>query len=417
MAPRAQHPLARVNSQRGAPVPRKDATVRSRRGASSKETNPKEPTVPPPLVPLDHIDEDGNTGLHRAVIQEQYIYIPGASKHAGCRNKAHKTALHLAAERGDFTAIGHLVSLTGELGVRVGTSVKHRGYVLWKPTALMICALLNHDTQLVQDGDEEPKLHGALVALARAESRKQDWAGYTALMCACISGNAHLAMELAAAEAGIQSKGGWSALMLATQFGHLSVAAKLYRREYGLQNAGGWTALMDAAVNGRLEIAHLLAPKERGMYTKKGKTALMLAVCNGHIDIAALLLKEGGKEDASGYSALMYAVTMGHLPLVQLLGPVEGKLYAEKALSLLKSTTTPEIRARYQEAMAGDIQVPLESDTCEVLSSENDTSQCSQPPSLPSECTDPEFLLAGSKYIIPSCDSFTDANGSEAEGQ
>lgn len=402
MAPRPQHPLARVNSQTDPPVSRKDA-VKSRRGAPPRKACPKEPQKPPPPIPLDQIDEDGNTGLHRAVLQEQHIYISDASKHAGCRNKAQKTALHLAAEKGDFTAIGHLLMLPGEVGVRVGTSVKCGRYIMWKPTALMICALLNHNTQLVVNGDEEPKLHEALRELIKVESGKQDWSGYTALMYACIAGNTPLATELVSFEAGIQSKGGWSALMLATQLGQLSIAAKLYRREYGLQNAGGWTALMDAAVNGRLEIAHLLAPKEQGMRTKKGKTALMLAVCNGHIDIATLLLKEAGHEDSFGYSALMYAVQMSHLPLVQLLGPMEGERYAERALGLLKDTTTPEVRTRYQEAMIGNGRNPLESDICEVLLSENDTPQHSQPLSLLSDCNDPEFLHGELKCpITPS---------------
>lgn len=413
MASRAQHPLARVNKKASAPIPRNGTAIRSKHGAASKETRPREPAIAPPEIPLDHIDDDGNTGLHRAVLQEQYIYISGASKYAGCRNKAHRTALHLAAEKGDFTAIGHLVTLTGELGVRVGGPLKHRGYVLWKPTALMICGIFNHSTQMVQDGNSEPKLHDALLALIKAESKKQDYAGYTALMYACISGNIDLAMELVKFEAGFQSKGGWSALMMATQFGHLSIAAKLYRKEYGFQNAGGWTALMDAAVNGRLEIAQLLVQKERGMYTKKGKTALMLAVCNGYIDIAALLLKESGREDNTGYSALMYAVKLGHLPLVQLIGPIEGELYGEKALALLKSTATPEIRTRYQKAITEGTYEPSESDTCEAFSSENNTSQYSQPPPLLSECTDLEFLLAGSKYIISSGDSLIDLNGTE----
>lgn len=272
----------------------------------------------------------------------------------------------------------------------------------------MICALLNHSTQLVQNGEEDIKLHEALKALVKAESRKQDWSGYTALMYACIAGNTHLAMELAPIEAGIRSKGGWSALMLATQLGRLPIAAKLYHREYGLQNAGGWTALMDAAANGCLEIAYLLAPKERGMRTKKGRTALMLAASNGHADIAALLLKEGNYEDSSGYSALMYATQKGHLSLVQLLGPVEGELYAERALRLLKNTVTPEVRARYQEAMARREQGPPERGVCETLPSEDNITQNSPPPSSPSECTELEFLVTGSKYAMAFCEPSTD---------
>ncbi|EFO62708.1 Protein 21.1 [Giardia lamblia P15] len=402
MAPKPQHPLARVKSHSGPSPSKRIAVAKLKRNVTSQETRPKEPPKPPPSIPLDYIDEDGNTGLHRAVLQEQYIYILDASKHAGRRNKAQKTALHLAAEKGDFTAISHLVLLTGETGVRVGASVKCGGYVTWKPTALMICALLNHSAQLVQSGEEDVKLHEALRALVKAESRKQDWSGYTALMYACIAGNTHLAMELAPIEAGIQSKGGWSALMLATQLGRLPIVAKLYRREYGLQNAGGWTALMDAAVNGYLEIAHLLASKERGMCTRKGRTALMLAVSNGHVDIAALLLKEGGHEDSSGYSALMYAVQKGHLALVRLLGPIEGEIYAERALRLLKDTVTPEVRARYQKAIAGCEQGLSERDVCDTLLSEGNTTQNSSPPSSLSECTDPEFLVTGLKYSMTS---------------
>ncbi|ESU36349.1 Ankyrin repeat protein [Giardia duodenalis] len=408
MTPEPQHPLSRVKSYNGPSLSKRIAAIKPKRDAASREARPKEPPKPPPSIPLDHIDEDGNTGLHRAVLQEQYIYISDASKHAGRRNKAQKTALHLAAEKGDFTAISHLVLLTGETGVRVGGSVKYGGYIVWKPTALMICALLNHSTQLVQNGEEDIKLHEALKALVKAESRKQDWSGYTALMYACIAGNTHLAMKLAPIEAGIQSKGGWSALMLATQLGRLPIAAKLYHREYGLQNAGGWTALMDAAANGCLEIAHLLAPKERGMRTKKGRTALMLAASNGHADIAALLLKEGNYEDSSGYSALMYATQKGHLSLVQLLGPVEGELYAERALRLLKNTVTPEVRARYQEAMAGREQGPPERGVCETLPSEDNITQNSPPPSSPSECTELEFLVTGSKYAMAFCEPSTD---------
>lgn len=152
----------------------------------------------------------------------------------------------------------------------------------------MICALLNHSTQLVQNGEEDIKLHEALKALVKAESRKQDWSGYTALMYACIAGNTHLAMELAPIEAGIRSKGGWSALMLATQLGRLPIAAKLLPSR--VRAAECWRLdCPNGRCSQRLPRDSIPSCAERaGMRTKKGRTALMLAASNGHADIAAL---------------------------------------------------------------------------------------------------------------------------------
>lgn len=100
-----------------------------------------------------------------------------------------------------------------------------------------------------------------------------------------------------------------TALMMAAAKGKCkAITHPLLKAEMKKQDVNGYTALMWAVAHNQLKSAKLLLKKEGGMRDKRGRTALMIAARNGHADIVQFLVKqEGGVLDKCGHTALLWA--------------------------------------------------------------------------------------------------------------
>lgn len=141
---------------------------------------------------------------------------------------------------------------------------------------------------------------GECLPYLRADIRKQDIDGETALMKAVEKGCDNFVRELAEDEGGLCTVAGWTALMFAAQRGETSYIPLLLTREVRLQNVKGRTALMIAALNGQESVVEELRMYEGDMVDNDGRTASHYARLGGHNDIVKLL--EEGPNTLDGRS-------------------------------------------------------------------------------------------------------------------
>ena len=123
-----------------------------------------------------------------------------------------------------------------------------------------------------------------------------DIGGRTALIWACLKGNAAAAEALLVARcrANTRDAQGKTALMAAADGGFAAVASLLIlsRADLDVTDAHGSTALMLAAAQGQLEIVELLLGQGAEYLNRDddGRTALMQAACNGHVAVCSALM-------------------------------------------------------------------------------------------------------------------------------
>lgn len=213
------------------------------------------------------------------------------------------TPLHLAALRGDTTAIGLL--LDGGAAVNAGLNTDNAG-ADWRVaglvlkqvkevplstglTPLHLAAAFGHDKAVV------------LLAKNGAAINAANYSGQTPLKYALLFANFQKAVQalvLRGADLTTQDSLGESPFMIAAMAGDIRIVrlALLNGAAVNAASRKGITALHFAADQGHRDIVELLLNSKADPRLREagGRTAYDLAAANGHKEIAALLKKRGG---------------------------------------------------------------------------------------------------------------------------
>jgi len=224
------------------------------------------------------------------------------------RDELGRTALHLAAARGDCVVVGHL-----------------------------------------------------LEAGADAEAKAAD--GLTALYSAAMTGHVDVVRRLleAGAKAEVKASNGWTALLVASRDGYLKVVDALLSSgrcgDLEARDRHGWTALYGAAWRGHASVVRRLleAGANADVKASNGSTALLAALCTCRFDVVDVLLTSSRFEDLEardkhGRTALHYVAAWGHASLVRRLlevgadAEVSDRL-GDSVLEAARSSVRPIIQA------------------------------------------------------------------------
>jgi ankyrin repeat protein len=145
----------------------------------------------------------------------------------------------------------------------------------------------------------EPRIVSLLIA-KRANVGQRSPAGDTALLMACLNGNAVVIQSLLDAGGELNPKQGWTPLQYAAFAGHAGAVQLLLKRgaEKDAVAPNGYTPLMLAARNGKLEAAKALlyADPDVNFRTAGGDTALRIARKRDMAELVELLKRSGAVE-------------------------------------------------------------------------------------------------------------------------
>ncbi|TNJ28464.1 Ankyrin repeat protein 1 [Giardia muris] len=304
------------------------------------------------------IDMNGNTPLHRLVLDGGHADLEAQKRYAGRLNNQGKTALMLAVERDDLDLVRDLAPL------------ESNRFMLGGQTALYLalqhghddCAAILMNYEGVDNRSPHVDEHGVTDLMRAADNadlvgtwcwlpRQRKYAdrnGQTALHRGARRGDYHVCHILVEAEHGMCDKKGRTALMhyaksslLRAEAPNLELIKLLYEKEGNMTDSSGDTALLLAIKAENFHIAEALVPFEgpkpaegtkldsRLKEKPKGYTELMLATEeNDAYRVFCLMQTQAGQFDASGKSALCYAALHGYADLCRLLARKEAGLQA-----------------------------------------------------------------------------------------
>ncbi|EFO61956.1 Protein 21.1 [Giardia lamblia P15] len=293
------------------------------------------------------LDSDGNTLLHRSVLNNKPEDISRYLHLASTYNNNGKTALMLAAERGYDKCVEMLLS-EAKLTTEVGPDVLAE----WKSITALMLASCNGHANCVKLLEEE-------------EAEMCDSSGqHTALMAAALTNRVEVISILLNREGGMQNHQGYTALMLAAQHENIEALNALVHVEAGKVDESNNTALMQAVLTGKTNVAKHLINAEAQVIRKDGNFALQLAIEQNNFDLARELMEQEGHilhstgftdlmtsaffgdlrecshllnqvkcRTNMGMTALMIAARAGHLDVVQLLSKYEMGLFDHNAMT------------------------------------------------------------------------------------
>ncbi len=246
-------------------------------------------------------------GTQRAVGQQIDKFLADGADINGFDGPTGKTALHCAAESGDFTLVKHLIRRGAHINVtdRGGRTPLH-----WAAIS----------------GDSDVVLY--LMRNDPSLQEKQNFKSERALHCAAEKGNLEACMALVNAGCAVDpvTSAGRTPLHLAARWGHTDVVAYLLSKGASLIRItiGGNTALHEAAIGGHVDTAITLI--ERGINKEAQAedriTALLMAVKHGHKEFTRVLLERKCQVNArlsNEDCALHLAVRLGAQDLCELL--------------------------------------------------------------------------------------------------
>lgn len=231
------------------------------------------------------IDKQGNTILHWAarlgntdvIIYLMENFHPNA---VDCKNKDDKTALHEAAQFGQFQS--------SKILLKYGANVNALKRADWTPL-MLVCTKIN--------GNENYKIldlfikEGALV-----NCRNKD--GWTCLHLICREGNVEMLKLLIKSGLNLtaKSKNGRTGLHVAALHGHLKIVNVLLDLNSNINEVDsiGNTPLHEAVLGGRLDICKILIKRGADVSCKNNikLTLLHLASSQGNIEIITFLLRD-----------------------------------------------------------------------------------------------------------------------------
>lgn len=281
-------------------------------------------------------DKQGNTPLHRAVLDQNVQELIKNLSYAGEYNSDGVTALILCAQRNFIEGAKILAPKESR---KLCSANKLALYYALVAGHLEIADIL---TQWESFTDQEPYIDNQKTNLMRSVMEKnilavwywkmhqagmQDTEGRTALIIAAEVNFFTAVRILAPHEAGVKMINGKTAIDIALDHNHLDVATFLIPYEgYKEQGAdfSGRTDLMQAAIkNNRLGVFCFLK-EAKAIENEEGMTALMLAAKHGSCDVLKYLIPlEKYMRSSANKTALMYATEANMLNVIIELAPQE----------------------------------------------------------------------------------------------
>lgn len=228
-------------------------------------------------------------------------------RQAGMTTSSGKTALMIAASRGDMNIVMLLASQ--EANYKDINS--------------------NYATMLaIKNGYRNVALH-----LAAYESVLLQEDGITQLMLHVIGKNTRTPFRELIQDAGKQMQNGLSALMIASLANDLDYSMVLAKKEAGLRSIEGKTAGTMASENGNIQISQFLARYEI-VTGNKGETQLHQAVLARDIHAVESYIHAAREYNKDGYTALGLAAKLNYTDVIKILIPYEAGMRCKISLNL-----------------------------------------------------------------------------------
>lgn len=234
-------------------------------------------------------------------------------RQAGMTTSSGKTALMIAASRGDM----HTVTLLAFQEANYRDI--HRNY------ATMLA---------MQNGYRNIALY-----LAAYESVLLQEDGITPLMLHVIGKNLRIPFRELIQEAGKQMKNGLSALMIAALANDLDYSMVLAKKEAGLYNIEGKTAGTMASEKGNTQVSQFLARYEIVMESD-GETQLHRAVLSRDVREVESYIHAAREYNKHGYTALGMAAKLNYTDIIKVLIPHEAGMRCKISLNLETNNLT-----------------------------------------------------------------------------
>ncbi|XP_056631478.1 ankyrin repeat domain-containing protein 16-like [Diorhabda sublineata] len=232
-----------------------------------------------------HIDKQGNTILHLAARLGNtnvitYLMENFHPKAVNCKNKDDKTALHEAAQFGQFES--------SKILLKYGADVNALKRADWTPLMLVCTKINSNENYKILDLFLKG---GALV-----NCRNKD--GWTCLHLICREGNVEM-LELlvkSGLNLTVKSKNGRTGLHVAALHGHSKIINKLLDLNSNVNEIDsiGNTPLHEAVLGGQLDICRILIKRGADISCKNNLnlTLLHLASSQGNIEMISFILKD-----------------------------------------------------------------------------------------------------------------------------
>lgn len=228
-------------------------------------------------------------------------------RQAGMTTSSGKTALMIAASRGDLRTSTLLVTREANYKDIYG----------------------NYATLLaIKNGHRDVALH-----LAAYESTLLQEDGITQLMLHAIGKNLRIPFRDLMKDAGKQMKNGLSALMIVALANDLDYSMVLAKKEAGLRNIEGKTAGTLAIEKGNTDISQFLARYEIVMGTD-GETQLHQAVLAGDVCAVQSYIHITRVHNKDGYTALGLAAKLNYTDIIKILIPHEAGMRCKVSLEV-----------------------------------------------------------------------------------
>ena len=281
-------------------------------------------------------DKQGNTPLHRAVLDRNLQELSKNLGYAGEYNTDGVTALILCAQTNFIEGAKILASKESR---KLCSANKLALYYALVKGNLEIAEIL---TQWESFTDQEPYIDNHKTNLMRSvmernilavwywkmyQAGMQDTEGRTALIIAAEVDFFNAVRVLAPHEARVKMTNGKTAIDIALDHNHLDIATFLIPYEGTKEDEldfNGRTSLMQAAIkNNRLGVFCFLK-EAKAIDNEEGMTALMLAAKHGSCDVLKYLIPhEKYMRSSTGKTALMYATEANMLDVIVDLIPYE----------------------------------------------------------------------------------------------
>ena len=170
-----------------------------------------------------------------------------------------------------------------------------------------------------------------------------DYNQYTALHCACESGNLDLSRYLIQQGSNVHSKtkDNKSCLHISVSKGYMNLSRTLFESyNFDIKNANskGWNVLHYAAESGNLEVFKYFVKNgcDVTSKTKRSENSLHIAGKGGHLDLCKTLLEKFNfyidTRDDDGYNVLHYAAESGNLELFFYIREYWSNVYSSNSL-------------------------------------------------------------------------------------
>ena len=233
---------------------------------------------------INQPDSEGNTPLHRAVIQDNLPLVGlllSAKANIDAQNTAGLTPLHLAAKQGNLLTLHLLLIYQADIHAKDKEGRIPLDYINEKKQTDELQQLLQRTPWDTIASERDPFVVAWL--LAADKNRTKDTQGWTPLHLAACLGQTEAIQDLIANKADIEAKNsnGWTPLHLAAFLGQPEAIQALLDNKAATETKDnqGYTPLHVATLGNRLEAVQLLidhrAPVEAIDY--KGRTPYDIA--------------------------------------------------------------------------------------------------------------------------------------------